>query len=95
MPIDLPEVLKRIGGDESFLQKLIDIYIDDFIEKYDKLKEAIGQGDFKTIEEIGHSLKGSSSNLSLKKLRDTSSDIESSGPGRRTLAQARQLQPSE
>jgi CheY-like chemotaxis protein len=79
MPIDLPEALERIGGDESFLHKLIDIYIEDFIERYAKLRKAIEQSDFKTIEEIGHSLKGSSGNLSLRKLRDTSADLEISG----------------
>ncbi len=78
-PIDLSSALERIGGDESFLQELIDIYIDDFIQKYDSLKKAIAQEDFKTIKEIGHSLRGSSGNLSLNGLYDTCANIELSG----------------
>jgi len=78
-PIDISSVLERIGGDESFLHELIDIYIDDFIQKYDSLKEAIAQEDFKTITEIGHSLRGSSGNLSLNGLYDTCAGIELSG----------------
>jgi len=79
IPIDLPSVMERIGGDETFLQELIDIFIEDFIEKYAKLKQAIELSDFKAIKEIGHSLKGSSGNLSLNGLLDTSTDIERSG----------------
>ena len=79
MPIDLPEVMERIGGDETFLQELIDIYIEDFIKKYAMLRHAIERDDFKVIREIGHSLKGSSGNLSLGKLHDVSANIELAG----------------
>jgi CheY-like chemotaxis protein len=79
LPIDLPSVMERIGGDETFLQELIDIYIEDFIEKYAKLKHAIELNDFKAIKEIGHSLRGSSGNLSLSGLHSTSTNIEHSG----------------
>ncbi len=79
IPIDLPSVMERIGGDEDFLQELIDIYIADFIEKYAKLKQAIDRRDFIAIREIGHSLKGSSGNLSLTGLYKTSTNMEISG----------------
>jgi CheY-like chemotaxis protein len=78
-PIDLPSVLDRIGGDEAFLQELLDIYIEDFIEKYAKLDQAIARSDFVEIKKIGHSLRGSSGNLSLIGLYRTSEDIEFSG----------------
>ncbi len=79
LPIDLVSVLERIGGDESFLNQLIDIYIKEFVAKYEHLRKAVKQRDFKAIERIGHSLKGSSGNLSLKGLYDISSDLEVSG----------------
>jgi CheY-like chemotaxis protein len=79
LPINLPEVMERIGGDEAFLQELIDIYIEDFVEKYAKLKKAIESRDFQAIKVIGHSLRGSSGNLSLNGLLDTSTDMEQSG----------------
>lgn len=79
IPIDLPSVMERIGGDENFLHELIDIFIEDFIEKYAKLKRAIDRNDFIAIKEIGHSLKGSSGNLSLNGLYKTSTNIEISG----------------
>ena len=78
-PIDMESVLERVGGDESFLHELIDIYIEDFIEKYDQLKQAIDEADFDNIKEIGHSLKGSSGNLSLNGLHETAYGIELAG----------------
>jgi HPt (histidine-containing phosphotransfer) domain-containing protein len=78
-PIDMDSVLERVGGDESFLRELLDIYIEDFIEKYALLEQAISQGDFNNIKEIGHSLKGSSGNLSLNGLQETAYGIEQSG----------------
>jgi HPt (histidine-containing phosphotransfer) domain-containing protein len=78
-PIDMSSALERIGGDESLLQELINIYIEDFLEKNDLLRKAIEHRDFITIKEIGHSLKGSSGNLSLNHLQVTSSQIEMAG----------------
>jgi CheY-like chemotaxis protein len=79
IPIDLPSVMDRIGGDKTFLLELIDIFIEDFVDKYTKLKLAIEQSDFKTIKEIGHSLRGSSGNLSINGLHHTAKDMELSG----------------
>lgn len=78
-PIDVASVMERIGGDESFLGELIDIYIEDFIQKYGSLKEAIIREDFNLIAEIGHSLRGSSGNLSLTGLHAACTGIELSG----------------
>jgi len=78
-PIDLPSALERIGGDESLLYELINIYIEDFLEKNDLLRKAIDHEDFTTIKEVGHSLKGSSGNLSLIHLYETSYQIEVAG----------------
>lgn len=78
-PIDMDSVLERVGGDESFLRELFDIYVEDFIEKYPQLEQAISKGDFNNIKEIGHSLKGSSGNLSLTGLHETAYGIELSG----------------
>ena len=89
-PIDLDSVLERVGGDESFLQELLDIYIEDFIEKLVQLEQAIAQSDFNNIKEIGHSLKGSSGNLSLNGLYETAYGIELSG-GENNIEQAKLL----
>lgn len=89
-PIDMASVLERVGGDESFLRELIDIYIEDFMEKYVLLEQAVAEGDFNNIKEIGHSLKGASGNLSLTGLHETADGIESSGK-ENNIEQARLL----
>ncbi|MFQ6037405.1 MAG: Hpt domain-containing protein [Candidatus Aminicenantales bacterium] len=87
--IDLSEALERIGGDESFLQELLSIYAEDYLEKYPQLEKAISEQDFETIKEIGHSLKGSSGNLGLNRLQETCYAIELSGR-ERNLERAKQ-----
>lgn len=77
--IDFASALERIGGDTEFLDELIEIYIEDFESTYESLLEAVGSQDFKAIQELGHSLKGSSANLSLIQLRDTAYLVETAG----------------
>jgi HPt (histidine-containing phosphotransfer) domain-containing protein len=79
LPIDIPSALERIGGDESFLFDLVNIYIEDFTDKFEKLKAAVEEGNFETITDIGHSLKGSSANLSLTLLQEISYQFEIAG----------------
>ena len=78
-PIDYPSVLERIGGDLSFLEELLNLYFEDFSEKYEQLPKAIEQKNYDLIRELGHSLRGSSANLSLTFLQETSHHLEVAG----------------
>lgn len=78
-PIDLPSALARIGDDESFLLELLDLFKMDFEAKIEGLQTAIDQEDFISIQELGHSLKGASANLSLPFLQKAALDMESAG----------------
>lgn len=78
-PIDFSTVLERIGGDVSFLQELLDLYSQEFAEKKHLLEEALARGDSTQIQEVGHSLKGASANLSLAPLQRLSLAIEMAG----------------
>jgi HPt (histidine-containing phosphotransfer) domain-containing protein len=79
LPIDYSEVLERIGGDELFLEELLKIYFEEFSGKIALLREAIEQGNFTLIQELGHGLKGASANLSLASLKKTCFALELSG----------------
>ncbi len=79
IPIDFDSALERTGGDKDFLYELIDMYIEDFIPKYDKLKTAIKEEDFRAIQETGHYLKGSAANLSLIFLKEAALQMELAG----------------
>jgi HPt (histidine-containing phosphotransfer) domain-containing protein len=86
-PIDYVEVLERIGGDKCFLGELLKIYFEEFNEKRPLLQAAIEQGDFTQIQELGHSLKGASANLSLTLLKKASFSLEVAGREKK-IAQA-------
>lgn len=77
--IDLPTVLERIGGDESFLQELIKIFIEEYNLKLTRLEKAVAENDFQLIQEIAHNLKGSSANLSLLELQKIAYALETCG----------------
>ena len=81
-PIDYSSSLKRVGGDKSFLRELLNLYLEEFSNKYNKLEEAIKQNKFDLIYEFGHSLKGSSANLSLIFLQEASFKMERAGKER-------------
>ena len=66
--IDLPEVLERVQDDKPFLVELMDIFEEDFLKKRVALAEAVVAKDFSKIKEVVHSMKGSSGNVSAKRI---------------------------
>ncbi len=79
LTINYQEVLERVGGDASFLEELLKMYIDDYNEKSRLIKDAIHRQDFVAVQKLGHSLKGSSANLSLASLQKASLALELAG----------------
>jgi len=78
-PIDFPSAMARIGNDESFLYELLELYKMDFGAKIEGLQKAIDLKDFVSIQELGHSLKGASANLSLPFLQKAALNMECAG----------------
>jgi len=78
-PIDLASALERTGGEMDFLSELVDMYMEDFEEKYAAIKDAVYQKDVERLRELAHSLKGSSANLGLKPLQETFFLLEMAG----------------
>ena len=66
--IDLPEVLERVQDDKAFLSELLDIFEEDFLKKRVALAQAVASKDITKIKEIAHSMKGSSGNVSAKRI---------------------------
>lgn len=79
IPIDLASALERTGGEMDFLEELIDMFLGDFKEKYIMLKDAVKQKNAGQVQEIAHSLKGSSANLGLTPLQETFFQLETAG----------------
>lgn len=57
--------LRTIGqpGEPSLLAEMIDLYIEDGVERLSAVREALVSGDANGLAEAAHALKGSSSNF--------------------------------
>ncbi|MCR5108563.1 MAG: Hpt domain-containing protein [Lachnospiraceae bacterium] len=67
------EGLKRCMGREDMYLKLVPRALND--TNFEKLKEAVGEGDLTAAFEAAHALKGVSGNLSLTPIFDKSEEI--------------------
>lgn len=79
LPINRAEALERIGGDPEFLQELLGIYSEEFLLRAKELRSAVSGKSFSAIQDLGHTLKGSSANLSLPGLQKAALDLEMAG----------------
>ncbi len=79
-PIHFDFQLEQAAKDLSLPVELIEEFVIDFIEQAQtetkKMLEAYEKGDLDTIQQIGHLLKGASSNLRIKPLADTLYEIQ-------------------
>jgi len=72
---------KGSGEKKIFLMSFL-IFIhhsSEFSKYFKKLQDAIHNKDFLSIQEVGHTLKGSSANLSLPGLQEASLQMEMAG----------------
>lgn len=79
LPINEQDAWERLGGDKAFLEELINIFCEHFEKQTADLKKAIGEKNYQTIREIGHSLKGAAANLSLSPFRQAAYEMEKAG----------------
>ncbi|MFW6140652.1 MAG: Hpt domain-containing protein [Acidobacteriota bacterium] len=79
IPIDLDQVMERVGQDRDFLFDLLKIYREEFTEKLKSLEQSIAERKYNSIQELGHYLKGSSANLGLIDLQKVSFSMECAG----------------
>jgi len=64
--------LRTIGspGEPSLLAEMIDLYIEDSVERLSAARDALGTGDANGLAEAAHALKGSSSNFGAHLLQE-------------------------
>lgn len=72
-----PKVLRdRAGGDDKLARDLLLIVVDTVPLWLNELPLAAGNGDWKTVQRIAHSLKGSADNLGAGPARDAAAVVE-------------------
>jgi len=74
---DRAAALDRLGGDESLLNELIEVFFNDYPVLAARLTEALAKGDLASLREPAHTLKGSLGVLGLQETAGLAQAIES------------------
>ncbi len=74
--LDIKDVLERVQDDRELLLELFDIFEEDFQEKRKNLSQHLAMGNFDSIRDLAHSMKGAAGNISAKALYASCSTIE-------------------
>ena len=74
--IDLTELLERVENDHELLLELIDIFLQDCPQKIQAMRRAADAKEYTQLQELAHSLKGASGNISAKAMRELFLEIE-------------------
>ena len=56
---DFSELSQVCGGDKSFMEKMIDLFLITIPEDINKIEEALKSSDFSTVKSIAHKIKPS------------------------------------
>jgi CheY-like chemotaxis protein/HPt (histidine-containing phosphotransfer) domain-containing protein len=74
---DRAAALDRLGGDESLLNELIDVFFNGYPVLARRLTDALSRGDLASLQEPAHTLKGSLGALGLPSTAVLAQEIES------------------
>ena len=77
--MDVQCALERAMGDLTFLEMMLQQFLDQMPEQLEKIKAALEQGDHETVQEKAHSLKGSASHLSAENVAAMALQLEEMG----------------
>jgi two-component system, sensor histidine kinase and response regulator len=76
---DPAEALERVGGNESLVRQLVQIYAEEAPKQLEKLRTAISADDSETVEMIAHRLRGELSYFGLPNTARKAHDLERLG----------------
>jgi HPt (histidine-containing phosphotransfer) domain-containing protein len=75
-----PEGFARLaelaGGDEAFVDELLDTYLVDGDDQVDRLRTAVSRGDLPAMVIAAHSLKTNSENVGAVRVAELARDLE-------------------
>ncbi|MEM7333316.1 MAG: Hpt domain-containing protein [Chloroflexota bacterium] len=77
-------ILKDLFGEDIdvFLNEMAPIFLEDSHSLMEQLNSAIPLGDFKTVKEAAHALKGSSASLGMEVLAQLCTELEGCDAGK-------------
>jgi HPt (histidine-containing phosphotransfer) domain-containing protein len=75
----LAKALEQLGGDETLLQEVIDIFLEEAPKHLEALRVAVMQGLAETVETTAHTLKGELAYLGVPEIAKRAGQIEEMG----------------
>ena len=74
--MDLKSIGEDLGLDEAEFLEIVELFIDTANADLQKLRQALSHDNIQVINEVAHSLKGSSGNLGFTEIYSLSKEIE-------------------
>lgn len=77
--LDEAVALSRVGGDFELLREVVGLFLDDYPQSLERIREAVLAGDQGNLERQAHSLKGSVSTFGAKEAFEAALSLEKQG----------------
>jgi two-component system, sensor histidine kinase and response regulator len=77
--LDESVALSRVGGDIELLREVVGLFLDDYPQSLDMIRDAVARGDQSSLERHAHSLKGSVSTFGAQEAYDAAMALETQG----------------
>jgi HPt (histidine-containing phosphotransfer) domain-containing protein len=68
-----------VGGDVELLREVIGLFLDDYPQSLDMIRDAVARGDQSSLERHAHSLKGSVSTFGAEEAFEAALALEKQG----------------
>ena len=78
----LAKTLEQLGGDETLLQEIVGIFLEQVPKHLAALCLAVAQGIAETVETTAHTLKGELGYMGLPEILQRARELEEMGRGR-------------
>lgn len=73
------ELLNRTGGDKELLEELLNLFLKNFPDQLQALKQALQNNDTEQVTHQAHTIKGASANLGAYALKNAALSMETAG----------------
>ena len=77
--LDESVALSRVGGDVELLREVVGLFLEDYPQSLDLIRDAVARGDQSGLERHAHSLKGSVSTFGAQEAFDAAQVLEKQG----------------
>jgi len=77
--VDRAAVLDRVGGDESLLREITEIFLTEYPSLLEEIRSAVCAGDPSKLERFAHTLKGSVANFGAAEATRAAYQLEQIG----------------